>query len=102
MYVNKRQRIPKGQSKKDNPKKLATSGTQYEEKQNKNTTPCVGHHYMQTNTNNVNKTCTLLQTTGGKDKQNMYSSVSSKDLIIIKGTIQNSPLKVIFKMLKVF
>ena len=56
MYVNKRQRIPKGQSKKDNPKKLATSGTQYEEKQNKNTTPCVGHHYTQTNTNNVNKT----------------------------------------------
>jgi hypothetical protein len=27
---------------------------------------CVGHHYMQTNTNNVNKTRTLLQTTGGK------------------------------------
>ena len=25
----------------------------------------------QTNTNNVNKTCTLLQTTGGKDEQNI-------------------------------
>ena len=36
--VNKRQRIPKGQSKKDNPEKLATQGTQDEEKQNKNTT----------------------------------------------------------------
>ena len=28
-----RQRIPKGQSKKDNPEKLATYGTQDEEKQ---------------------------------------------------------------------
>ena len=28
-------------------------GTQYEEKHN---TICIGHHYMQTNTNNVNKT----------------------------------------------
>ena len=34
----------------DNPEKLATSGTQDEEKQNKNTT----HHYTQTNTNNIN------------------------------------------------
>ena len=33
-YVNKRQRIPKGLSKMDNPEKLAT---QEEEKQNKNT-----------------------------------------------------------------
>ena len=40
--VNKRQRIPKGQSKMENPEKLATI--------------CVGHHYTQTNTNNVNKT----------------------------------------------
>ena len=29
---------------------------------------CVGHHYPQANTNNVNKTCTFLQTTGGKDE----------------------------------
>ena len=28
---------------------------------------CVGHHYMQTNTNNVAKTWALLQTTGGED-----------------------------------
>jgi len=33
----------------------------------KHNTICVGHYYMQTNTNNVNKTRTLLQTTGGKD-----------------------------------
>ena len=26
-----------------------------------------GHHYTQTNTNNVNNTRTLLKTTGGKD-----------------------------------
>ena len=29
-------------------------------------TVCVGHHYMQTNTNNINKTLALLQITGGK------------------------------------
>ena len=29
---------------------------------------CVGHHYTQTNTNNVNKTRALPQTTRGKDK----------------------------------
>jgi hypothetical protein len=34
-------------------------GTQGEEKQNKNTIS-VGHHYAQTNTNNVNKTWVLL------------------------------------------
>jgi len=34
-------------------------------KKNHNTI-CVGHHYAQANTNSVNKTCALLQTTGGK------------------------------------
>ena len=38
----------------DNPEKLATYGTQEEEKkQSKNTTQYVEHHYAQTNTNNV-------------------------------------------------
>ena len=32
------------------------------------TTICVRHHFMQANTNNVNKTRDLLQTTGGKDE----------------------------------
>ena len=32
---------------------------------------CVGHHYPQANTNNVNKTRALLQTTGGKDEPNI-------------------------------
>jgi hypothetical protein len=31
-----------------------------------------GHHYTQTNTNNVNKTRALLKTTGGKDEQNKH------------------------------
>jgi len=52
----------------DNPEKLATQGTQWKEK---HTTICVGYHYMQTNTNNVNKTWALLQTTGGKDEPNI-------------------------------
>ena len=46
-----------------NTEKLATQGTQDEEKQNKHT--CVGHHHTQTNTNNLNKTCALPETTGG-------------------------------------
>ena len=31
----------------------------------------IGHHYMQRNTNNVNKTWALLQTIGGKDELNI-------------------------------
>jgi hypothetical protein len=37
----------------------------------KHNTIYVGHHYTQTNTNNVNKTCLLLQTTVGKDEPNI-------------------------------
>ena len=36
----------------------------------KHNTICVGHHYAQTYTNNVNKTWALLQTTRGKDEPN--------------------------------
>jgi len=57
------------------------------EKKSKHNTICVGHHYTQTNTTNVNKTCTLLetnttnvnktctllQTTGGKDEPNIVN-----------------------------
>ena len=47
---NKCYRILKGQSKMDNPEKLATYGTQDEEKLSiKHSTICVGHHYAQTN-----------------------------------------------------
>ena len=34
-------------------------------------TICVGHHYAQTNANNVNKTRAFLQTNGNKDKPNI-------------------------------
>jgi hypothetical protein len=34
-------------------------------------TICVGHHYTQSNTINVNKTWALLQTSGGKDEPNI-------------------------------
>ena len=37
----------------------------------KHNTICAGHHYAQTNKYNVNKTMTLLQTTGGEEKQNI-------------------------------
>jgi len=40
----------------DNPEKFAKQVTQDEEKENKNTTQCVVHHFTQINTNNVNKT----------------------------------------------
>jgi hypothetical protein len=40
----------------DNPKKLATLGTQDEGTQNKtHSTVSFGHHYLQTTTSNVNK-----------------------------------------------
>ena len=54
--VNKRQRIPMGQSKMDNPEKLATKGTQDEEKQNKNTTQYELYATIRKQTNNANKT----------------------------------------------
>jgi hypothetical protein len=50
----------------DNPETLATR-----RKKQKHNTICVGYHYMQTSTNNVNKTWALIQTTGGKDDPNI-------------------------------
>ena len=56
----------------DNPEKLATQGTQEEDKENKNTTQYVLDTTIpHTNRNNVNKTCALLQTVWGKDEPNM-------------------------------
>jgi len=44
-------------SKIDNPEKVATLGTQDEDEQTKKHNKiCVGHHYMQANTNKINKT----------------------------------------------
>ena len=46
----------KGQSRMDNPQKLATLGTRDEHEHSKqHNTICVGYRYTQTNTNNVNK-----------------------------------------------
>ena len=66
--------IPKGQSKIDNPEKLAIKGTQDKEKQD---TVCVGHHYAQTNTNYVSKTWALLQTTTGNDDPNIICYITT-------------------------
>jgi hypothetical protein len=52
----------------DNPEKPTTQCTQYEEEQYKNATLL----YTQTNTNDVNKTWAILQTTGGKDEPNKH------------------------------
>ena len=66
-----------GAIKMDNPEKQAIQGKQDEEKQNKNRI-CVGHHYTQTNTINVNKTCAILHTTGGKDESNIFYILCKK------------------------
>jgi hypothetical protein len=55
--------------KNGQPEKLARRRKQKQ----KHNTICMGHYYTQANTNNVNKTRTLLQTTGGKDEPNIVS-----------------------------
>ena len=46
--------------------------TQDEDNQNKkHNTIRAGHHYMQTNTENINNTWALLQSTGGQDEPNI-------------------------------
>jgi hypothetical protein len=53
----------------DNPEKSGNIGpTKRRKLKQKHNTICVGHHYMQANTNNVNMIWSLLQTTGGKDE----------------------------------
>ena len=47
--------------------------TIWRENKTKHNTICVCHHYAQANTNNVNKTWALLQTTGGKDEPNIIN-----------------------------
>ena len=49
-YHNSTLENTEGTIKKDNLEKLATQGTQDEKTQN---TICVGHHYIQTNTNHT-------------------------------------------------
>ena len=47
----------------------------------KTNTMCVGHHYPQASTNNVNKTSALLQTTGGKERTNhrLYAEITTRN-----------------------
>ena len=63
------------QSRMDNPEKLATLVIQdtrrRQTKQVTTTTVCAWPHYTQTDTNNVNKTWALLQTTGSNDEPNI-------------------------------
>jgi len=60
------------ENRSGNQENLTTFDTQDTRRSKKKpNTICVGHHYTQTNTNNVNKTCALLQTTGGKDEPNI-------------------------------
>ena len=56
-----------GYTKRRKPKK------QKQKQKQKRNTICIGHHYAKTNTNNVNRTCTLIKTTGGKDDLNIVS-----------------------------
>ena len=49
--------------------KTKTGYTRRKQETQKHNIICVGNHYAQTNTNNVNKTSALLQTTGGKDER---------------------------------
>jgi hypothetical protein len=60
----------------DNPEKTGTIGhTRLRQTKQKHNTICVGHHYAQANTNNVNKTWDLLQTTGGQDEKNIVEII---------------------------
>ena len=65
MLENTEGTIQNGQSRE-------TGNIGYTRRRKKKTnTIYVGHHYAQANTNNVNKTWTLQQTTGGKDESNI-------------------------------
>ena len=64
-----------GAIKKGQPRETGNTGytrrrKSKKQKQKRNTI-CIGHHYAKTNTNNVNRTCTLIKTTGGKDDPNI-------------------------------
>ena len=77
----------------DNPEKLGTLGIQDEEKHN---TLCVGHHYTQTNTNNVNKTWAVLLVTEGIDESNIVLmrkiATDITNFLCIHTILQWSPL----------
>jgi hypothetical protein len=66
----------------ENPEKLTTLRTQdtrRRQTQQKHNTIYVGHYFTQANTNNVNKTYALLQTTGGKDEPNIVTDITTRN-----------------------
>jgi len=67
MSENTEGAIKKGKSRETG----NTGYTRRRKTKQKHNTMCAGHHYAQTNTNNGNETCGLLQTTGGKDEPNI-------------------------------
>jgi hypothetical protein len=74
--MNKRQRIPKRQSDMDHPEKLATGNK--DETKNKiqiHNAICVGQHYTQANTNNVNKTWAPYKQLGVKTNRTSFLCV---------------------------
>ena len=73
----------------DNPEKVATQGTQDTKRRKtkqKHKSIYIGHHYPQTNTNNVNKTRALIQTTGGKVEPNIFFYIDPRG-VILRGPI---------------
>jgi hypothetical protein len=53
--------------------------TEDEDKQDKkHNTICVGQHCTQSNTNNVNKTLAIIQTTGRKDEPNIVANITTR------------------------
>jgi len=61
----------------ENPEKLATQGTQDEDRQSKNTTQYALDITMFKQIHNVNKTQASLQTTGDKDEPNIVFMLKS-------------------------
>jgi len=70
LYINVReyQRVIRNRQSRETGNIEYTRRRQTKQKYN---TIGVGDHFAQTNTNNVNKTCAFLQTTGGKDEPNI-------------------------------
>jgi hypothetical protein len=82
----------------DNPETLSTLDTQ--DKRRYNNTIYVGHHYTQTNTNNVNKTWVLLQTTGGKRLSVDFRSVRYQKENKFNEKMTEIPVRLCTKFLK--
>jgi hypothetical protein len=85
MFENTEGAIKNGQSRETG----NIGFTRRRQTKQKHNTLCVGNHYTQINTNNLNKTWALLQTTGGK-RQTKYCFYAE---IVTDITIRNSERK---------